>query len=76
MMIAFFALLLAPADDIADALARVARVATAMIDGDVCNKDGLHARRRVHGLVSLCPMRRNYESLLDEAAQRGEARAA
>ena len=46
-----------------------------LIDGDICKKDGMHARRRVHGLISSCPMRRNYESLLDEAAQRG-ARAA
>ena len=37
-MIPLFALLLAPADDVATALERVARVATAMIDGDVCKR--------------------------------------
>jgi hypothetical protein len=46
-----------------------------LIDGDVCKKDGTHARQRVHGLISLCLMRRKPESLLDEAPQRG-ARAA
>ena len=42
---------------------------------DVCKRHGMRARQRVHGLTSLCPMRRKHESLLDEATQRG-ARAA
>jgi hypothetical protein len=46
-----------------------------LIDDDVCKRDGMHARRRLHGLISLCSMRRKDESLLYEAAQRG-ARAA
>ena len=59
-------------------MARVEQTGVAMrllIDGDVCKRDGMHARQRVHGLISLCSMRRKHESLLDEAAQRG-ARAA
>jgi hypothetical protein len=46
---------------------------TLLIDDDLCKRDGMHARRRVHGLTSLGSMRRKDESLLDEAAQRARA---
>ena len=42
-----------------------------LIDSDACRRDGMHARQRVHGFISLCPMRRMHESLLDETAQSG-----
>ena len=59
-------------------MTRIVQTSVAMrllIDDDVCKRDGMHARRRVHGLISLGSMRRKDEGLLDEAAQRG-ARAA
>jgi hypothetical protein len=57
---------------------RIEQIGVAMrllIDNDVCKRDGMHVRRRVHGLICACSVRRKDESLLDEAAQRG-ARAA
>jgi len=55
-------------------MTRVEQTGVAMrhlIDGDVCKRDGIHARQRVHGLISLCPMPRKHEGLPDKAAQRG-----
>jgi hypothetical protein len=60
-------------------MTRVEQIGVAIrlqIDGDVCKRHGMHARQRVHRFISLCPMRRKHESLLDEAAQRGWGRGA
>jgi O-antigen ligase len=46
------------------------------VDADVCDCFGKQARQRVHEQFSLAPMRRNYESLLEEAAHRRRAGAA
>jgi hypothetical protein len=54
-------------------MTRIEQIGVAM--GLLIDNDGMHVRRRVHGLISLCSVRRKDESLLDEAAQRG-ARAA
>jgi hypothetical protein len=55
-------------------MARVEQTGVAMrllIDDDICKRDGMRARRRVHGLISLCSMHSKDESPLDEAAQGG-----
>ncbi|MET4715903.1 glycosyltransferase involved in cell wall biosynthesis [Bradyrhizobium japonicum] len=57
-------------------VAALANALKRLIDGDVCDCFGKQVRQCVHEHYSVALMRRNYESLMEEAAHRRRAGAA